>query len=154
MGKKDLKLTIDEIVVKKAKEEIPNISKLVEETLRTYLDAKDNDEFLIRTRIKAEEEQINRSQTQIDLLNAQLKLRREAKYGEKTTKNRAWRSIWDNYRNYGTYKADDMEHAITTLKRTEKELNSLLELIKSYGRHLDGLKSQEWDYVKQFEKEL
>lgn len=152
--KKKLTLNIDETVLKKAKEEIPNISQLVEETLRTYLDAKDSDEFRLRTQIKAEEEQIERSQTQIELINAQLKLRRDSKYGEKAEQDRAWRAIWDNYRNFASYSDEAMDNAVRVLGWDKERIHNLAEGMKALGRFINGVKAQTWEYAKEQEKNI
>lgn len=154
MKKSKVTLSIDSTVWKLAKEKIPNISQLVEDTLRINLDSKDTDEFRLRTQIKAEKENLERSERQIELLEGQLKVMRELKYSDKKANDRAWRDIWDNYRNYGTYTDESLDNAVKTLNKTKEELIQLLEYIKSMGRHIDGIKSQEWDYILQFEEEL
>lgn len=154
MGKKSLKLSIDEFVLKNAKEKIPNLSALVEETLRIHLDSKDSDEYRIRTQLKAQEDSIRRAETQIDVLNSQLKLIRDAKYSDKKEKDRAWRGIYDQMRTSKYYTDEAMDNAVRVLGWDKNRLHDIVEYIVNAGRSVNALKCQEWDHVKEIEGEL
>lgn len=154
MAKKDVKLTIDEFVLKKAKEEIPNLSKLFEETLRIHLDSKDSDEYRIRTQMKAQEDSIRRAETQLEILNAQLKVIRDAKYSDKKEKDRAWRGIYDQMRTSKYYTDEAMDNAVRVLGWDKNRLHDIVEYIVNAGRSVNALKCQEWDHVKEIENQI
>lgn len=154
MAKKRVELSIDEFVLKKAKEEIPNLSKLFEETLRIHLDSKDSDEYRIRTQMKAQEDSIRRAETQLEILNAQLKVIRDAKYSDKKEKDRAWRGIYDQMRTSKYYTDEAMDNAVRVLGWDKNRLHDIVEYIVNAGRSVNALKCQEWDHVKEIENQI
>ena len=96
MSKKQLILTIDEDVIKQAKNHIPNISGFVEECLKhhlglangTYPIAKDLDIL----------DQISKLQVQLFILNENYDVEESRQRAEEFEKDKAWRFLWNDYR--------------------------------------------------------
>ena len=72
MTKKQLILTIDEDIVKKAKDTIPNISGFVEECLKQYLGIGNN--LIPTSKMKELVDTISKSQLELYLMNLQKKM--------------------------------------------------------------------------------
>ncbi len=149
-----LNISIDKNVWIEIKKEIPNVSEFVEEVFKNIINTKNSDEYQIKTKIQAEKERINIAEKQIELLEARLKIRREYKYSDKREKDHAWRGIWDTYRNNNTYEDIKMDEAVNILGWDKSKLDNLLQLVKSLRRQLNGVKAQEWEYVKELENKL
>lgn len=125
--KQQLKVSIDEEILKLAKEHIPNISKFVEGCFIAYFQfTTENDEQRGEELRKAWEE-FHRAKLNIHLL---MNVDYENKHIEKVheeNKTRAWLSIWKDYKFTQRYQPHNMENACKVLNLTQKELELVME---------------------------
>ena len=94
--KKSLKVSIDEDVLREAKDQINNLSSFVEESFRFYLGL-DNDSRNKELKLKELSNEINNKQFQRYLIEKSLvnKENNERLFLEE--KNRRWRKLWNYY---------------------------------------------------------
>lgn len=146
-----LKLSIDENIVKQAKETIPNISRVVEDTLKTMLETKDSDEFKIKMQIKAEEEQIRRSENKLNILHNQLNMITDFKYGKSKDKEKAWIQVFNSYRSQKMIPDELLKHAVIILGINEDNLVELIEdvALDFQGRRLNVDNVQKWSFIEE-----
>ncbi|MEN6554367.1 MAG: type II toxin-antitoxin system CcdA family antitoxin [Methanobacterium sp.] len=149
--KSKLTLTIDENILKQAKETIPNISRVVEDTLKTMLETKDSDEFKIKIQIKAEEEQISRSENRINILHNQLNMITDFKYGKSEDKEKAWRQAFNNFRSQKIIPDEILKHAVVTLGIKEEDLMELIEDVDmdAQCKQVKAVEAQEWSFIEE-----
>ena len=151
MTKKQLILTIDEEVVKKAKNTIPNVSGFVEECLKQYLGIGNN---LIPTSKMGElVETISKSQLELYLMNERGNIEEAKEKAAKQEINLAWRRLFTFYRD--TRKIDDLllKEASKTLEVPAEELTDIVEVCFVFSRR-DEIDVTEWSEVyKQYGSE-
>lgn len=125
--KQQLKVSIDEEILKLAKEHIPNISGFFEGCLRAYFKfTTENDEQRGEELRKAWED-FHRAKLNIHLL---MNVDTENKHLEKMqdkNKKLAWLGIWKDYKFTQTYQPHNMKEACKVLNLTQKELELLME---------------------------
>ena len=96
MTKKDLKLTIEENILEKAKKTIPNLSEFFEECLKYYL-GEANGMYPI---IKDQEilDNIGKLQAKLYMNKQNFNIEENIKAAEEFEKDKAWRFLWNDYR--------------------------------------------------------
>lgn len=143
-------LSVDEDIVKEAKEEIPNLSKVLEETLKIRLASKNKDEYALRLEAAATEEEIVQLQNKLDTINATINNMTHAKEDKSQLLNTLWRAILISYREYRAYKSDTGKEFTGLLGITEDELVKLLDevlLELKSGVSLNDMR--EWSFVEE-----
>ena len=125
--KQQLKVTIDEEILKLAKENIPNLSNFFEECLKAYFKfVTENDEERSEE-LRKNWDDFHRAKLNIHLL---MNIDSENKQIEKVheeNKRMAWMGIWRTYRFTESYQPHAMEQACKVLNLTEKELELVME---------------------------
>lgn len=151
MTKKQLILTIDEDVVKKAKETIPNVSGFVEECLKQYLGIGNN--LIPTSKMKELVDTISKSQLELYLMNERGNIEEAKEKAAKQEINLAWRRLFTHYRD--TRHIDDilLKKAVDILEVSAEELTDIVEVCFVFSRN-DGVDVTEWSEVyKQYGSE-
>ena len=141
MTKKQLILTIDEDIVKKAKETIPNISGFVEECLKQYLGIGNN--LIPTSKMKELVDTISKSQLELYLMNERGNIEEAKEKAAQQEINLAWRRLFTFYRD--TRKIDDLllKEASNVLEVPMDELADIVEVCFVFSRD-DGVDVTEW----------
>lgn len=141
MTKKQLILTIDEDIVKKAKETIPNISGFVEECLKQYLGIGNN--LIPTSKMKELVDTISKSQLELYLMNERGNIEEAKEKAAQQEINLAWRRLFTFYRD--TRKIDDLllKEASNVLEVPTDELADIVEVCFVFSRD-DGVDVTEW----------
>ena len=147
--KKQLVITIDEIIVKKAKENIPNISKFIEECLKHYLGL-NTGEYPVHN---AEEllNKISECQLELHLLNEENKLNENRERAEQELIGSTWRILYATYRDTKNVPKKQLEEAEKILGVSSSELNNILEFCFIFRNDLDVT---DWEKVRAEYKEM
>ena len=141
MTKKQLILTIDEDIVKKAKDTIPNISGFVEECLKQYLGIGNN--LIPTSKMKELVDTISKSQLELYLMNERGNIEEAKEKAAQQEINLAWRRLFTFYRD--TRKIDDLllKEASKTLEVPTDELADIVEVCFVFSRD-DEVDVTEW----------
>ena len=142
--KKQLILTIDEEVIDKAKNTIPNISGFVEECLKQYLGIGNN--LLPTSKMHELVETISKSQLELYLMNEKGNIE-EAK--QKATEDEiriAWMKLYATYRDQRVIDKDYLKHASEILDVPGEELTDIVEVCYVYNRN-DSVDVTDWSAV-------
>jgi hypothetical protein len=144
MTKKQLILTIDEDIVKKAKDTIPNISGFVEECLKQYLGIGNN--LIPTSKMKELVDTISKSQLELYLMNERGNIEEAKEKAAQQEINLAWRRLFTFYRD--TRKIDDLllKEASNVLEVPTDELADIVEVCFVFSRD-DGVDVTEWAEV-------
>ena len=144
MGKKTVGVTIDEHLLKKAKEQIPNLSAFVEYCIKNYLGeikglvATGKQQELIDT--------IKKCQLELYLLNERNKIEENMKEVEIEEINVTWRKLYKEYRVKKIIDPEHLDSAAKKLKVSVDELNDILDLTYAYSRR-DRVDITDWQEV-------
>ena len=144
MGKKTVGVTIDEHLLKKAKEQIPNLSAFVEYCIKNYLGeikglvATGKQQELIDT--------IKKCQLELYLLNERNKIEENMKEVEIEEINVAWRKLYKEYRVKKIIDPEHLNSAAKKLKVSVDELNDILDLTYAYSRR-DRVDITDWQEI-------
>ena len=144
MGKKTVGVTIDEHLLKKAKEQIPNLSAFVEYCIKNYLGeikglvATGKQQELIDT--------IKKCQLELYLLNERNKIEENMKEVEIEEINATWRKLYKEYRVKKIIDPEHLDSAAKKLKVSVDELNDILDLTYAYSRR-DRVDITDWQEV-------
>ena len=151
--KKSLKVSIDEDVLKEAKNQINNLSSFVEESFRFYLGL-DNDNRNKELKLKELSNEINNKQFQRYLIEKSLvnKENNERLFLEE--KNHRWRKLWNYYYLYRTYDFEKMSDAIDILGMEEEEIVLIMETLIEYKDEIDFKSSDKWEYAFKVYKQV
>ena len=144
MVKKHLTISIDEHLLKKAKEQIPNLSAFVEYCIKNYLGEepglvptwKQNE--LVKT--------IGKCQLEMYLLNERNKIEENMKEVEIEEINVTWRKLYKEYRVKKIIDPEHLNSAAKKLKVSVDELNDILDLTYAYSRR-DRVDITDWQEV-------
>ena len=150
MTKKNITITIEEHVLAKAKQQIPNISSFVENCLLNYL----NGTFPVSDANKILQ-QIGQLQADLYLLNQNNDVKQKIKDKENLEKNKAWRFLWNDYNTKLILDDRLMKKAIEVLGMDKDNLEEILDwvlltdvkvdtnywedVLKKYNEHKDEL---------------
>lgn len=151
--KKSLKVSIDEDVLKEAKEQINNLSSFVEESFRFYLGL-DNDNRNKELKLKELSNEINNKQFQRYLIEKSLVNKENNERVFLEEKNRRWRKLWNYYYLYRTYDFEKMSDAIDILGMKEEEIVLIMETLIEYKDEIDFKSSDKWDYAFKVYKQV
>ena len=133
--KKQLVLTIDEIVLKKAKENIPNISKFIEECLKHYLGL-NTGEYPVHN-AKELLTKISECQLELHLLNEENKLNENRERAEQELIGSTWRILYATYRDTKNVPKKQLDEAEKILGVSSSELKDILELCFIFRDEID-----------------
>lgn len=144
MGKKTVGVTIDEHLLKKAKEQIPNLSAFVEYCIKNYLGeinglvATGKQQELIDT--------IKKCQLELYLLNERNKIEENMKEVEIEEINVTWRKLYKEYRVKKIIEPEHLDSAAKKLKVSVDELNDILDFTYAYSRR-DRVDITDWQEI-------
>ena len=133
--KKQLVLTIDEIVLKKAKENIPNLSKFIEECLKHYLGL-NTGEYPVHN-AKELVNKIGECQLELHLLNEENKLNENRERAEQELIGSTWRILYATYRDTKNVPKKQLDEAEKILGVSSSELKDILELCFIFRDEID-----------------
>ena len=124
MTKKNITITIEEQVLKKAKQQIPNISSFVESCLMNYL----NGTFPVSD-ANIILQQIGQLQADLYLLNQNNNIKQKIKEKENLEKDKAWRFLWNDYNTKLILDNTLLEKAVELLGKNREELEEILDWV-------------------------
>ena len=133
--KKQLVITIDEIVLKKAKENIPNLSKFIEECLKHYLGL-NSGEYPVHN-AKELLNKISEYQLELHLLNEENKLNDNIEKAKQELIGSTWRRLYATYRDTKNVPKKQLDEAEKILGVPSSELKDILELCFIFRDEID-----------------
>ena len=137
-------ITIDEHLLKKAKEQIPNLSAFVEYCIKNYLGEEPG---LIPTWKQNElVKTIGKCQLELYLLNERNKIEENMKEVEIEEINVTWRKLYKEYRVKKIIDPEHLNSAAKKLKVSVDELNDILDLTYAYSRR-DRVDITDWQEI-------
>ena len=143
--KKVTTINIDSKVLSRAKREIPNISVFIEDCLKVYLDITDNDDNV--SLMQDELNKIKDARLKLHLLSEVQDNDGEIQLYDKDKINRAWSSIWREYRTHNHINNTNMQNACTILNRTENELKDIMDTLLYNTDSQELIQCDDWDYA-------
>ncbi|WP_409200668.1 hypothetical protein [Methanobrevibacter sp. DSM 116169] len=151
MVKKRLELSIEEGLLKKAKKDIPNLSKFMEDMLHEYFDCDDKEGHMLRAKKSRYEDEMKQIRTQIAVIDEMLFNREHKETLDNEEVNRVWIKLIG-------FKINGMNITDTLLiegvevlgLESIDELNSMLETLSKNKSSLDGLKlRKDYEYAQE-----
>ena len=133
--KKQLVITIDAIVLKKAKENIPNLSKFIEECLKHYLGL-NTCEYPVHN-AKELLNKISECQLELHLLNEENKLNENIEKAKQVLIGSTWRILYATYRDTKNVPKKQLNEAEKILGVPSSELKDILELCFIFRDEID-----------------
>lgn len=124
MTKKNITITIEEQVLTKAKQQIPNISSFVESCLMNYL----NGTFPVAD-ANIILQQIGKLQADLYLLTESNNIEQKIKEKENLEKDKAWRFLWNDYNTKLILDETLMTNAVELLEKNKEELEEILDWV-------------------------
>lgn len=149
MTKKQLILTIDEEIIKKAKKTIPNISGFVEECLKQYLGIGNN--LAPTSKMSELVETISKSQLELYLINERGNIEEAREKAEEFEKDKAWRFLWNDYRVRLIPDETLMASAVKELGIDEDTLEDILDEVYEAK---DSIDTDSWNNVYEWYKKV
>ena len=149
MTKKTIGLTIDETLLQKAKNDIPNLSEFFEECLKHYFGYA-NGTFPIGN-INDITQQIGKLQVELFLINQNYDMETAMKESEDFEKGKAWRFLWNDYRIKLIPDEILMAAAVKELGVDEETLEDLLDEVYEAK---DSIDTDNWDTVYEWYKKV
>lgn len=144
MTKEPIKLSIDSDLLEKAKKQIPNISKFVEECLKQYLGIGNN--LISTSKMNELTETISKCQLELYLMNEMSHIEEAKQKAEQDEIRIAWMKLYTEYRDTRTINQDKLQHASKTLNVGSEELVDIVEVCYAYSRD-DGIDVTDWNSV-------
>jgi hypothetical protein len=146
MTKKTIGLSIDEDILQKAKDTIPNLSEFFEECLKHYFGYADGT-FPIGN-INDITDKIGKLQVELFLINQNYDMKTAMKEAENFEKDKAWRFLWNDYRIRLIPDEMLMTNAVKELGIDEDTLEDLLdEVYEAMKNSEDFIDTDEWQNV-------
>ena len=142
MTKKTIGLTIDETLLKKAKNDIPNLSEFFEECLKHYFGYA-NGTFPIGN-INDITDKIGKLQVELFLINQNYDMETAMKEAEEFEKDKAWRFLWNDYRIRLVPDELLMQTAVKELGIDEDTLEDILDEV---FENKDQVDTEHWSNV-------
>ena len=133
MTKKSLKISIEEEILEKAKNQIPNLSGFVEECLKHYFGYADG--IFPVGNVSEINDKIGKLQVEMFLINQNYDAEESMKEAEELEKDKAWRFLWNDYR--------------LRLIPDEKLLKKAIEVLGMNGEELEDI--LDWVYITDVE---
>jgi hypothetical protein len=153
-GKKILlKLSLDKNAAKQIKEQIPNINRVIEDILDIMLKTQeDSNELKIKMQIKAEEEQIIRSEKRINALHSQLNTITD--FHHPNEKETVWSLAWKSYRNQQNIPDELLKDALITFNMSKENFMALIKEVCfcHTAKQITGFDAQNWTFVHEQEQ--
>ena len=134
MTKKEVGLTIEENVLKKAKKQIPNLSAFFEECLIQYLGLADgiyptaNDREIL--------DKIGKLQAELYMRNQNFNIHENIRKAEEEKINRALRGAWHEYSKTFRPEGDAFNNAVSVLNIDAEKLEDMLDFADMYRDEL------------------
>lgn len=157
--KKDIKLTINEELLNRGKEEIPNMSKWVENCLDRYFNYEDY-ECDFDKKLKEEHEKIREGFVNIHLMTSAQHRERNERKAKKEKINRPWRKLWSIYQSRnGYYDIEDLEEVMDVTDMEEVELKDMLQILNFVKNIIDDDSvllefNTAYDFYKEYKDEI
>ena len=127
MTKKDLKLTIEDEILEKAKKHIPNLSGFVEECLKHYFGYADG--IFPIGNVNEITDKIGRLQVELFLINQNYDVEESRKNAENEERDKAWRFLWNDFKPSLIPDETLLEKAIEVLGINGEELEDILDWV-------------------------
>ena len=142
MTKARVNISIDEELLKNARNNVPNLSEFVEECLRYHLGLADG--TYPTANYKDIMEDIGKLQVKAFLINKEYDMESERLRIKKDEENKAWRFLLNSYRNNLDWDPVLMENAVKVLGVSEEVLEELMDYVIE-----DGFDGNDWNKVKE-----
>ena len=127
MTKKSLKISIEEEILEKAKKQIPNLSGFVEECLKHYFGYADG--IFPVGNVNEINDKIGKLQVEMFLINQSYDIEESRKEAEELEKDKAWRFLWNDYRQRLIPNEKLLKKAIEVLGKNGEELEDILDWV-------------------------
>ena len=148
MVKKDLKLTIEEPLLKKAKREIPNLSQFVEKMFKAYFDCENIERTMLKHRIMIEEEKVSNLNMNIALMQEQLLNTQIVEENTTEKQNNEWDRLFRNYKSTGHINKLMLEDTSEILNISQENLTEILDFYMENIGYFSAFKIQSnWEYA-------
>lgn len=142
--KKNVTITIDEKLLEKAKNQIPNISAFVEYCLKNYLG---EIEGLLPTWKQQELiDTISKCQLELYLMNEKNNIEENMKKSQLEELNVTWRKLYKEYRIRKNNDPKHLKEAAEKLEVSVQELMDILDVAYAYSRR-DRIDITDWQEV-------
>lgn len=125
MTKKDVTLTVEENLLKKAKKQIPNLSAFFEECLKNYMGVLNG--LYPTAEYKEMIDEISKIQAKLFILNQNYDYEKARKEVEDEKVNRALRKLWNEYRKNMIVDEQSMSEALEILPVCAETLEDMLD---------------------------
>ena len=145
MTKKRVELTIEEDVLEKAKQQIPNMSQFFENCLTAYL-GMDNQSLFYTSDAQEAIDTIRNAQTALYLLTERNNIEENIKEAEQEEIRLAWMRLYAEYRDQRTINQDYLKHASEVLGVDQEELSDIVTVCFAY-RHNGDVDVTSWSEV-------
>ena len=149
MTKKRVEISIEEDILQKAKNNIPNLSAFFEECLKHYFGYA-NGTFPIGN-INDISQQIGKLQVELFLINQNYDMETAMKEAEDFEKGKAWRFLWNDYRVRLIPDEMLMANAVKELEIDEETLEDLLDELYEAKDNVD---TENWNAVYEWYKKV
>ncbi|MBQ3407945.1 MAG: type II toxin-antitoxin system CcdA family antitoxin [Clostridia bacterium] len=128
--KKNFTITVDEDLVKKAKKQIPNISKFVEDCLKCFLGM--GNKQVSTSRQYELIQTISKCQLELHLMNEKSNIEKSRKEAETEEINLVWRKLYAEYRDTRKIDSAKLKEAEKILGVSSEELTDIIEVLFVY----------------------
>ncbi len=145
MTKKRVELTIEEDVLEKAKQQIPNMSNFFENCLLAYL-GMDNQSLFYTSDAQEAIDTIRNAQTALYLLTERNNIEENIKEAEQEEIRLAWMRLYAEYRDQRVINQDYLKHASEVLGVDQEELSDIVTVCFVY-RHNGTVDVTSWSDV-------
>lgn len=149
MTKKRVEISIEEDILQKAKNNIPNLSAFFEECLKHYFGYA-NGTFPVGN-INDISKQIGKLQVELFLINQNYDMETAMKEAEDFEKGKAWRFLWNDYRVRLIPDEMLMANAVKELEIDEETLEDLLDELYEAKDNVD---TENWNTVYEWYKKV
>ena len=144
MTKKQTTITIDEELIEKAKNHIPNLSAFIEECLKQYLGVGNN--LTPTSKMHELVDTISKCHLELYLMNEREHIEEAKQKAEQQEINLAWRRLYTEYRDTRTINQEKLKHASEILNVPAEELTDIVEVCYVFRRD-DQVDVTEWSEV-------
>lgn len=152
MTKKKVAMSVDEKVLKIAKQHIPNLSEFFEECLKQYLGLADG--IYPTANAKDIIDDIGKSQAKLHILNESCNVQEKMKQIADEKLNRPWRFLWNDYKRRLQINPELMKDALKVLPVDAETLEDILDYAYVNQEHLGLNFTWEIVYTKYQKEEV
>lgn len=150
MTKKDVTLTVEENLLKKAKKQIPNLSAFFEECLKNYMGVLNG--LYPTAEYKEMIDEISKIQAKLFIINQSFDYEQAQKEMEEEKLNKALRGAWLEYSKTLRPEGDAFNNALNVLNVDGEKLEDMLDFADMYRDEL-GINFTWADLCELYEKE-